>query len=83
MAGDNSQDAKCTNESSHGAEIEKLSKSTQPSGMQPSDTSWHGGTTKQDEVPANMLPSVTAARNNSGSVKWQKTFGQSIGKPGF
>ena len=61
MTGDNSQDGKCTNESLRGTETEKSSTSTRPSSMQPSDTAWHGGTTKQDEVPANMLPSVTAA----------------------
>ena len=33
----------------------------QPSSVQPSAAREHGGETKQDEVPANMLPSVTAA----------------------
>ena len=61
MTGDNSQVGKCEDESSQVPATKKSLKATQPSGMPLSDTSEQGGETKQDEVPENMLPSVSAA----------------------
>ena len=61
MTGDNSQVGKCKDESSQVPATEKSWNATQPSNMPSSDTSKAGGDTNQEEVSANMLPSVSAA----------------------
>ena len=61
MTGDNSQVGKRNDESPQVPATEKSLNATQPSSMPSSDTSGQGGDTKQDEAPANMLPSVSAA----------------------
>ena len=61
MTGDNSKVGKCNVESLQVPATEKSLNARQPSSMPASDTSGQGGATTQDEVPANMLPSVSAA----------------------
>ena len=61
MTEDNSQVGNCKDESSQAPAKEKSLNATQPSSMPSSDTPGQGGASKQDEVPANMLPSVSAA----------------------
>ena len=61
MTGDNSQVGNRKDESTQVPATEKSLNATQPSSMPSSDTSKPGGDTTQEEAPANMLPSVSAA----------------------
>ena len=76
MTGDNSQVGKRKDESLPAQTPGKSLNATQPSSVPSNDTSELGGATTQDEVPANMLPSVSAAmaKPEAFGTAFQGTF---------